>query len=96
VSHTIGPGPWCGTVGGYNNHKCRCAPCTEANTIAIRKARAERFAGRVLVAGVLVHPYADHGTVGGYQNWGCRCWDCTRVNSESRRWYHRKAKERSE
>lgn len=26
----IGKGPWCGTAGGYNNHSCRCADCTEA------------------------------------------------------------------
>ena len=25
-----GKGPWCGTAGGYNNHDCRCAECTEA------------------------------------------------------------------
>lgn len=26
----LGPGPWCGTPGGYTNHGCRCLPCTEA------------------------------------------------------------------
>lgn len=25
-----GPGPWCGTAGGYCNHRCRCDACTAA------------------------------------------------------------------
>lgn len=85
--HTQGPGPWCGTSGGYGNHGCRCTPCTDANTREMRSDRARRFAGRVLVAGVWIHPGAMHGTTGGYQNWGCRCWNCTEANRESRKWY---------
>ena len=26
----LGPGPWCGTAGGYSNHKCKCDACREA------------------------------------------------------------------
>jgi hypothetical protein len=29
-----GPGPWCGTAGGYTNHACRCDDCTGANSRA--------------------------------------------------------------
>lgn len=31
---TLGPGPWCGTPGGYTNHRCRCERCREAWAIA--------------------------------------------------------------
>lgn len=30
----IGPGPWCGTAGGYSNHQCRCKSCTDAWAVA--------------------------------------------------------------
>ena len=28
----VGTAAWHGTRNGYTNHKCRCEPCTEANT----------------------------------------------------------------
>lgn len=35
-----GPGPWCGTPGGYNNHGCRCALCLEAQRLDKRRYMA--------------------------------------------------------
>jgi hypothetical protein len=32
--HTKGPGPWCGTPGGYSNHACKCDACKEAWRLA--------------------------------------------------------------
>ena len=31
----LGPGPWCGTPGGYSNHKCRCVACRSAHTMRL-------------------------------------------------------------
>jgi len=28
--HIKGPGPWCGTPGGYSNHACKCDACKAA------------------------------------------------------------------
>jgi hypothetical protein len=36
-NYTKGPGPWCGTAGGYTNHHCRCARCRAANARAFQK-----------------------------------------------------------
>ena len=30
---------WHGTPGGYTNHRCRCAACREANTLAMARYR---------------------------------------------------------
>jgi hypothetical protein len=30
VKYQPGPGSWCGTVGGYTNHACRCDECKRA------------------------------------------------------------------
>ena len=65
---TLGPGPWCGTAGGYNNHKCRCAGCTSAWRIAYFKRQAER--------GRLEPPAGSHGKEATYTNWMCRCDQC--------------------
>lgn len=35
VRYRRGPGPWCGTSGGYSNHRCRCDACTAANRAAL-------------------------------------------------------------
>lgn len=40
----IGPGPWCGTVGGYSNHDCRCEACRAAWSDYMRLYIAERKA----------------------------------------------------
>jgi uncharacterized protein YgiB involved in biofilm formation len=53
--HTKGPGPWCGTAGGYSNHKCKCDACTTAWADARRDYMArnpeqrERHRARVAV-----------------------------------------------
>jgi hypothetical protein len=39
-SYTKGPGPWCGTPGGYTNHACRCTRCRAANAAAFQKYAA--------------------------------------------------------
>ena len=57
--------PWHGTHGGYSNHKCRCDPCTEANTAAMADWRARHWG---------VEPLR-HGAAG-YTNYGCRCEVC--------------------
>lgn len=36
----IGAVTWHGTRTGYNNHKCRCAPCKAANTDYMRQRRS--------------------------------------------------------
>ena len=33
----FGPGPWCGSLGGYTNHRCRCDRCREANRAAAHR-----------------------------------------------------------
>ena len=35
----VGTASWHGTRGGYNNHKCRCEPCTTAHKQYRRKRR---------------------------------------------------------
>ena len=38
-SRQPGPGPWCGTTGGYTNHKCRCNRCRAAWNAYMRSWR---------------------------------------------------------
>lgn len=40
MGRTIGPGKWCGTPGGYNNHACRCERCLEAQRLDKRRYMA--------------------------------------------------------
>ena len=35
---------WHGTRSGYIHHKCRCPPCTAAQSVAVRQWRAKRKA----------------------------------------------------
>lgn len=68
MSSTIGPGPWCGTAGGYTNHKCRCQRCTMAHSAkqaAIRSRRIDTYDG------------SKCGKSWTYTNYGCRCRACT-------------------
>lgn len=76
---TQGPGPWCGTYGGYTNHGCKCRPCTDANTVEVRRQRAERAAR--LAAGEVTVP---HGRDSTYTNWGCHCRECTAAHTATR------------
>lgn len=69
-----------GTASKYVTHKCRCAACREANTIAgaeQKKRRAERL--RAALATV------PHGHYGTYCNYGCRCGPCS---ADWARWLH--------
>lgn len=34
-----------GTIGGYNNHRCRCDECRAANTRNMRRYRDEKLTG---------------------------------------------------
>ena len=38
----VGHAAWHGTTGGYRNHGCRCNPCTEAQSKAVREYRKSR------------------------------------------------------
>lgn len=74
-----------GTLNGYSNIRCRCDLCREAGAIENRKQKTRRLANRVVVDGVLIHPFACHGTETGYRNWGCRCDLCTEAASVASR-----------
>ncbi len=62
-----------GTVSEYNNHKCRCAPCREANREYRRKRRTLYIADKERTP--------DHGTRNEYSNYGCRCDKCREAYS---------------
>ena len=57
--------PWHGTLGGYSNHKCRCVPCTTANTVYQQDWRDRHWGMEPPI----------HGR-SGYMNYGCRCDVC--------------------
>lgn len=40
----VGAAPWHGTRGGYQNHKCRCEPCTGAQRSAVANYRERKRA----------------------------------------------------
>lgn len=65
-----------GTVGMYNNHKCRCTEC--------RRAMREYSSARRRAAGAKEYKKATHGTLSKY-NQGCRCASCKGAG----RVYHR-------
>jgi hypothetical protein len=67
-----------GTIYGYTTLKCRCVPCTEANTEACRRSRFKRLE--------LPVPAKVHGTVNAYNGYGCRCDLC----KEAHRIYYRR------
>jgi hypothetical protein len=68
-----GPGPWCGTVNGYSNHKCRCNACREAWADYFIRVRDERAARGSLRADGTEPPHGDDNTYGNYR---CRCTPC--------------------
>ncbi len=73
-----------GTRATYNDHKCRCSACTEAN----RTYQAEMGLRRASL-----EPPADaHGRRSTYTNWSCRCEACTAANSLACREYKRTRK----
>lgn len=73
-----------GTTDGYGNHKCRCARCRKANTIAHAEYLARvRREGRTL---------GRHGTGLSYDS-GCRCDTCREAHNKKSRDYKRKRRE---
>jgi len=65
-----------GTNRCYINHKCRCAPCREANRLYEKLRRARHLRD---MAANPHHRY--HGTEYGYRC-GCRCTPCTTAKSD--------------
>jgi hypothetical protein len=58
-----------GSYSTYNNHRCRCTPCTDAAVQFQARRRLERAS---------LDPPADaHGRSSTYVNWSCRCALCT-------------------
>ena len=80
-----------GTIGGYNNYKCRCADCRKANTARCQRYRdanrdkVNEYAAKVRARLRGTEP-PNHGTHHAYCNYGCRCSLC----KEAQREYHRK------
>lgn len=66
----LGPGPWCGTSGGYTNHQCRCDACRAAWTSACSRSKANRVAS---------YDGSKCGKYTTYNNYGCRCDACRRA-----------------
>ncbi|MCD6056536.1 MAG: hypothetical protein K0R44_8 [Thermomicrobiales bacterium] len=98
--YTIGPGPWCGTSGGYGNHHCRCDACRAANAAMAKdwrdrnaersravKARWRRKMGMAERPPVVRNPDCPlgYGSRTGYTRHGCRCDLCREGNNR----YHR-------
>src|SRR5688572_18715629 len=69
---SYGPGPWCGSNAGYQTHRCRCAPCTNAHRIAQNQANTRRHNNI---------PDDIHGLSSTYTNYSCRCDDCKEAHS---------------
>lgn len=66
-----------GTIGTYNNHRCRCGECRVAWANYTRDLRARRR-GRLERGEIEV----QHGNPSTYQNWGCRCASCGVAHSK--------------
>ncbi len=66
-----------GTRATYNDHKCRCSACTEANRLYI--------AGWRMALASHEPPVDAHGKSSTYTNWACRCAECTAAHSLVRR-----------
>lgn len=78
-----------GDVSTYNNWFCRCDPCTEDNTKAKLRRRAERWGERVFIPaegeteGYWYAPNAPkHGKSSTFRNWGCHCPPCFEAEKE--------------
>lgn len=66
--YVAGPGPWCGTSGGYANHDCRCDECRAAWGRFVAQQRHARAARPI--------PADLHGKATTYTNYRCRCTRC--------------------
>lgn len=67
----------------YNNHDCRCIPCTEAQRAYQVELRARLNARRKAAERFTKRPAAHlvHGSAPTYINHGCRCGPCTEANT---------------
>lgn len=68
-----------GTAARYQNGRCRCEPCTKANTEQCRK-----------YTGAKPHTEPAHGTLSRYKRRGCRCEKCRAANAAACRAYYAK------
>lgn len=65
-----------GVISGYTYHRCRCADCTEAARVHVKRWMAK-----------LDPADAPHGTRNGYISYRCRCAACTAANTAyMRKW----------
>ena len=66
------------THGNKNTYAwgCRCAPCTAANTEAMRRYNRKRGVRPREVVNAERRAAMKHGTVSMYRNAGCRCAEC--------------------
>lgn len=71
----------------YTNHRCRCEPCTAANTRRVLASRAKRDASTL--------PPEAHGKASTYGNWRCRCVACTAAWTAAERTMYGKRKARA-
>lgn len=69
-----------GTLGGYNNHRCRCDACRAAKAESQRdyKRRAREKKAELARSGT-------HGTYTMYVIFGCRCLFCKHYNAAKKR-----------
>lgn len=74
-----------GLASTYQNHACRCAPCTEAQRLYGLRWRARYAAERVLIDGRLTAPHGNHGQPGMYTGRMCRCRPCTDAHTAASR-----------
>lgn len=70
-----------GTASTYNNHGCRCIPCTDAQGVALQSWRSRR--GRLGVHGPR---QPRHGVRSQYVK-GCRCDLCRAAETAYKRAY---------
>lgn len=77
-----------GTLNGYTNYHCICAPCRKLGRAYFKKKARERRQ-RGLPAGSKLH-----GTEGGYSNYGCKCELCSKARADyAAGWRARKKEE---
>lgn len=69
-----------GSDSTYDNHGCRCTPCTDAHRAVQRRCRVARIA-KIRADPTVVR----HGKASTYSNWGCRCEECTAARAADRR-----------
>lgn len=69
-----------GTRYCYQQHRCRCDLCREANTQQYREARERKRQGIKLETPVRERKERQHGTYQKYREDRCRCEACTEAN----------------